>query len=454
MIQVQGTAPLHLFVSQISVELLGGASLNCGDMKTTKQTSLETVAIVVGGGPAPGINGVISAATIEAINRGRRVIGIYDGFKWLAKADTSQTVELKIEDVSRIHFQGGSILRTSRENPSKDPKKLANVVAALQKLKVRYLITIGGDDTALSSSRVAEATRGAISVAHVPKTIDNDLPLPRIQSTFGFHTARHVGTQLVSNLMEDARTTGRWYLVVTMGRNAGFLAMGMGKAAGATLTIIPEEFQSPEITLGDICDIIEGAIYKRLIHHRKDGVAVIAEGVALKLSKKELMRMEQEKLAEIEFDSFGNPRLSEVNLGKAIKDELERRLAEREISVSLVETNIGYVLRSAPPIPFDLEYTRDLGYAAIKFLLEGGSGAMVTVQGGKLVPMPFSEIMGANGKTKIRTVDVTTESYEVARKYMIRLGAEDLSDTAQLKKLAAAAKMTPAEFKKRFGHLK
>src|SRR5207247_1009319 len=110
-----------------------------------KKLSQETVAIVVGGGPAPGINGVISAATIEAINQGRRVIGIYDGFKWLAKGDTSQIVQLSIEAVSRIHFQGGSILRTSRENPSKDPKKLANVVAALKKLRVRYLITIGGD---------------------------------------------------------------------------------------------------------------------------------------------------------------------------------------------------------------------------------------------------------------------------------------------------------------------
>jgi len=419
-----------------------------------KKSSQETVAIVVGGGPAPGINGVISAATIEAVNQGRRVIGIYDGFKWLAKGDTSQIVELKIEDVSRLHFQGGSILRTSRENPSKDPKKLANVVASLKKLGVRYLITIGGDDTALSSSRVAEATKGAVSVAHVPKTIDNDLPLPRIQSTFGFHTARHVGTQLVQNLMEDARTTARWYLVVTMGRNAGFLAIGMGKAAGATLTIIPEEFRAEEITLGDICDIIEGAIYKRLASDRRDGVAVVAEGVALKLSKKELLRMQEEKLAEVELDSFGNPRLSEVNLGKAIKDELERRLAERGVSVALVETNIGYVLRSAPPIPFDLEYTRDLGYAAIKFLLGGGSGAMVTVQGGKLVPMPFNEIMGESGKTKIRTVDVTTEAYEVARKYMIRLGADDFSNAAQLKALADAAKMSATEFKKRFGHLK
>ena len=138
----------------------------------------KTLAIVVGGGPAPGINGVISAATIEAINRGMRVLGVYDGFQWLAKGATNHVKELTIQDVSRIHFQGGSVLRTSRENPTKDPKKMENVVNALLDLNVDYLITIGGDDTAYSASQVSVHGKGKIKVAHVPKTIDNDLPLP------------------------------------------------------------------------------------------------------------------------------------------------------------------------------------------------------------------------------------------------------------------------------------
>ena len=125
------------------------------------------LAILVGGGPAPGINGVISAATIEAINQGKLVIGIFDGFKWLARGDTSQIMPLTIETVSRIHFGGGSILRTSRENPSKDPKKLANVVAALKALKVKYLVTIGGDDTAYTSSRVADVAKNQAAVDHL-----------------------------------------------------------------------------------------------------------------------------------------------------------------------------------------------------------------------------------------------------------------------------------------------
>ena len=77
---------------------------------------------------------------------------------------------------------------------------------------------------------------------HVPKTIDNDLDLPPHVDTFGFQTARHFGVEIVKNLMVDAKTTSRWYFVIAMGRKAGHLALGIGKAAGATLTLIPEEF--------------------------------------------------------------------------------------------------------------------------------------------------------------------------------------------------------------------
>jgi len=217
------------------------------------------LALLVGGGPAPGINGVISAATIEARNRGARVIGVLDGFEWLSRGDTGHVMPLEIRDVSRIHFRGGSILRTSRTNPTKDAAKLENVVRALRELGVRWLVTIGGDDTAFSASRVAAQAGGALSVVHVPKTIDNDLPLPGGIVTFGFETARHVGVSLVETIMEDARATSRWYLLVAMGRKAGHLALGIGKAAGATLTLIPEEFAGEKLRLTRLADVIEGS---------------------------------------------------------------------------------------------------------------------------------------------------------------------------------------------------
>ena len=409
-----------------------------------------TLGIIVGGGPAPGINGVIAAATIEAINQGKSVIGFYDGFKWLARGDTDHTVKLKTDDVSRIHFQGGSILRTSRENPTKDPKKMAAVLAGLKKLGVDWLVTIGGDDTAYSSSQVEKQGAGAIRVVHVPKTIDNDLPLPGSMPTFGYETARTVGAEIVHNLMEDARTSGQWFYVVSMGRHSGHLALGIGKAAGATTTIIPEEFHTPKVTLAEVCDVLEGSIIKRYAMGRPDGVAIIAEGVASKLIDADLKTLEKQNLASLEYDDHDNPKLSEVDFGRAIKDEIKKRLAKGPMKIKAVDKKIGYEVRCAPPVPFDCEYTRDLGCSAIRFLSNGGSGAMVSIQHGKTVPMYFPDIMDARGKTRVRMVDTTTEYYSVARAYMIRLEKSDLEDKKRLALLAETGGYTPAEFLKKF----
>src|SRR5215510_14096502 len=215
--------------------------------------SSKRLAILVCGGLAPGINAVISAATIEAINQGFDVIRIRDGFNHLVRRDPSALRPLLIDDVSRVHLLGGSILGTSRENPTKSAEATKAVLETLQAAGITHLVTIGGDDTALSARHISEQSGGAIRGVHVPKTIDNDLPLPPHIPTFGFQTARHVGVELVRNLMEDARSTRRWYVVVAMGRKAGHLALGIGKAAGATLTLIGEEFSQRAIRFADIC---------------------------------------------------------------------------------------------------------------------------------------------------------------------------------------------------------
>ena len=414
-------------------------------------TEKKTLAIMCGGGPAPGLNGVISAATIEAINRGLRVVGIYDGFQWLAQGDTSHVEELTIKEVSRIHFQGGSILRTSRENPTKDPKKMENVVNCLLELGIDYLITIGGDDTALSSREVERAANGKIKVAHVPKTIDNDLPLPSYAYTFGYQTARHVGAELIENLMEDAETANRWYFVVAMGRHAGHLALGIGKAAAATLTIVREEFESEgqkTIRLKQVSDIILGSIIKRIVMGRNNGVVVIAEGVAEIIAEEDL-----EDLATAERDEFGHVRLAEVDFGDVLKKDIQARLKELGVKMTVISKNLGYELRCAPPIPFDAEYTRELGYGAVRFLLKGGTGAIVTIQAGEFVPMYFGDVLDpVTNKTKVRMLDVKSNSYEVAHRYMIRLMKEDFEDPAKLKALADVAHMTPDAFKEAFGY--
>jgi 6-phosphofructokinase 1 len=417
----------------------------------------ERLGILVGGGPAPGINSVISAVTIEAITSGLEVIGIYDGFEHLMKGRTDMVRQLTIPDVSRIHFDGGSILRTSRANPTRTPEDLQNTVKALRELGIHYLVTIGGDDTAFSASEVVKAAGGNIRVAHVPKTIDNDLPLPGGMPTFGFETARHVGTELVRNLMEDSRTTNRWYFVVAMGRKAGHLALGIGKAAGATITVIGEEFPKERITLAEVCDVLEGAILKRRVMGRKDGVAVIAEGIGEKIDPEELAKIPG---VEVERDPHGHIRLGEIPLATILKREIQRRFKERGEKMTIVDVTLGYELRCAPPIPFDIDYTRTLGYGAVKFLLSEPKddkvkeGGMVCLVGGRLEILPFDELRDpVTGRTKVRLVDINSEHYRVAREYMIRLEREDLENPEMLAKLAAAAKMTPEEFKKKFAHV-
>jgi 6-phosphofructokinase len=411
--------------------------------------SPSRLGILVGGGPAPGINAVISAATIEALNEGFEVVGIRDGFKNLIRRDLSAIRALSVDDVSRVHLSGGSVLGTSRENPTKSVEATTAVVETLRQAGVTHLVTIGGDDTALSARYVSERSDGAIRSVHVPKTIDNDLPLPPHVPTFGFQTARHVGVEIVRNLMEDARSTRRWYVIVAMGRKAGHLALGIGKAAGATVTVVAEEFNQPLVPFATICDIVEGAIIKRRAMGRHFGVAVLAEGLIDRLDPAELA-----ELQDVERDEHGHIRFAEVDLARKVKAEVQGRLAERGLRVTLTNKNVGYELRCADPIPFDAEYCRELGYSAVRFLLSGGNGAMVSIQGGRLVPITFDELRDPQtGKTKVRLVDPSSEGFRVAQAYMIRLDAEDFEHSAWVDRLADAANLTPGAFRQKFEYL-
>jgi 6-phosphofructokinase len=416
--------------------------------------------IVVGGGPAPGINGVISSVTIEAVNQGLEVVGIRDGFKNLVTGDVTHVRALTIPDVAPFYQKGGSLLGTSRTNPAKDPAHMANVLDALNRLGVKYLVTIGGDDTAFSGSQVYANAAGAIRVAHVPKTIDNDLPLPDGIPTFGFETARHYGVQLARNLHEDAKTTTRWYVVVSMGRAAGHLALGIGKASAATVTIIAEELQNKEVNLELICDIIIGSMIKRKAQGKGYGLAVLAEGLMEKIGEENLravMARNPGKFGDIELDAFGHLRLGEIEFGRMVRTFLAARLKELGLKFDMIDKDLGYELRCADPIPFDAEYTRNLGYGAVKFLLSPraeSSGVVITFVGGTMVPRPFQEMIDPKTKKmRPRLVDMAGENYEVARRYMIRLEKSDFEDPARLEKLAAVVKMTPAQFTERFAYV-
>jgi ATP-dependent phosphofructokinase / diphosphate-dependent phosphofructokinase len=412
-------------------------------------TQQKRMAILVGGGPAPGINSVISAATIRGVLEGVEVLGVQDGFEWVMQGNIDHVRPLSIDEVSRIHFRGGSHIGISRANPTLDPQHLENTIISLLRLNVSHLITIGGDDTAYSAMKLDEQSEGRINVVHVPKTIDNDLDLPPYVDTFGFQTARHLGVEIVKNLMVDARTTSRWYFVVAMGRQAGHLALGIGKSAGATLTLIPEEWPESPIRLKAVVDTLVGAIIKRLSYGRRDGVAILAEGLALKLDPADLADIE-----EAERDEHGHVRVSEINMGELLKSQVQARLKDFGLKTTIVAKNIGYELRCADPIPVDMEYTRDLGYCAAKYLLSGGSAAVISMQGGNFVPIPFKQLVDQpGGRARVRMVDIHSTRYAIARRYMIRLRRDDFDDPHELAKFAATCGMNLHAFREQFGYL-
>ena len=409
----------------------------------------DKLAVLVAGGPAPGINSVISATTIRGRVENVEVIGIRDGFQWIMHGDIDHVTPLTIDTVNRIHLLGGSHIGISRANPTLKEEYLENSVVSLLRLGITQLITIGGDDTVYSAHRLFQRASGRIRVVHVPKTIDNDLDLPPYVDTFGFQTARHHGVEIIKNLMVDAKTTSRWYFVIAMGRKAGHLALGIGKSAGATLTLILEEFGGQRIHLKTLVDTLAGAIIKRMTSGRHYGVAVLAEGLILGIDPQEL-----EELKNIERDAHNNIRLAEINIGELIKTAVVKRLAQFDLKVPIVAKDIGYELRCADPIPSDLEYTRDLGYCAARYVMAGGNGAIISMQAGQFVPVPFDQVLDQEtGRAKIRLVDIHSTRYRISRRYMLRLRRDDFDNPHELAKFAATAGISLDEFSREFAYL-
>lgn len=418
----------------------------------TENKKIKKIAVLVGGGPAPGINSVIHSATIEAVNNDLEVLGIYEGFKYLMRGELNAR-PLTINDISRIHLRGGSILYTSRANPTTSDKYLENCVRALKSENIDALVAIGGDDTAFSAYRVAQYAQKNMQVdlhtVHVPKTIDNDLPLPMGIPTFGFETARDLGTQIVRNLSEDALTGQRWFLVVSMGRKAGHLALGIGKSAGATLTLIPEEFEGRSIRLQEVTDILVTTVLKRMASGKHYGLVLVAEGIIEQMDPRDLSELE-----DVERDDHGHIALSEINCGEVLKTEMVDALKELGIKMRIVSKDIGYEVRCADPIAFDIDYTRSLGEAAIEFLLQGRTNATITIQDDQIAPMFFDSMMDPRtGRTEVRMVKTDSFTYHSACKFMIRLNPDDAGDEELIGKMVSISNLSRKDFMDRFGYL-
>jgi 6-phosphofructokinase len=381
---------------------------------TRHQAQKGTIGIVVSGGPAPGINSVIAAVVIAAHHHGLRVKGLRRGFKGISLGLPNSVIDLAVDEVTPSAHDGGSILGTSRFNPFKDLATRESFTTGLATHGIDHLVVIGGEGSAWLSHRCAQEIPG-LKVVHVPKTIDNDLPLPQNYPSFGFETAREVGTGIIKTLLTDARTCRRWFIVTSMGRKAGFLALGLGVAAGATLTIIPEEFKGNRQSTAAVAAMIFQSIAARAKHGKEYGVALLAEGLLDVLDPTSSPLLEQ-----CPRDELGRINYSHVELGEVIAPPLRGLCAAAGLDIKVLTKNIGYELRCHAPTSFDIEYTRFLGHGAVTLLLEGQTDVMVTRDFDTMRAIPLGDLIDSSGAMISRQVNLTSDTYRVAQSFMVR----------------------------------
>jgi len=363
-----------------------------------------SIAIVCGGGPAPGINSVISSVSKVFLKDGYRVIGLHGGYKSLfAKEPVFQDIDFTFAD--HIRGQGGSALQMSRHKPSNDEFSTEFFV----KHNVELLVTIGGDDTASTANRISKFLKTknvSIQNIHVPKTIDNDLPLPEGQPTFGYQSAKEAGVRIAQTVYEDARTSGNWFIISAMGREAGHLAFGIGAAVHAPMIIIPEMFNNTPVTFNSIIKLIISTIVKRKILGIPYGIVIISEGVF------HFMPDDEIKSTGIHFtyDDHGHPELGNVSKAHIFNVLLQEKLKEIKLNVKSRPVELGYEVRCVQPIAFDLLYCSLLGMG-VKYLFDKGhTGCMVTSDNvGNIHPLFLEDVTNELGKVEPRLVNMNSQ---------------------------------------------
>ncbi len=389
----------------------------------------EAVAILCAGGPAPGINTVVSSVTKIFLNNGFNVLGINGGYRSLFSAEPAFEY-LDFDYADQIYSRGGSALKMSRYKPKDDEFK----VDFFKKNNVKLLVTIGGDDTASTANRLAKflaKQKLDVKNIHVPKTIDNDLPLPEGTPTFGYHSAKEEGVRLCTTIYEDARTSGNWFVVSAMGREAGHLAFGIGTACHYPMIIIPEMFNKTKITFDKITRMVISSMVKRRLLGIDYGAAIISEGVFHFMSDEEII----DTGINFTYDDHGHPELGNVSKSHIFNMLTQQHLKNLRINVKSRPEEIGYELRCCRPIAYDLSYATRLGLGVYNLYKKGDTGCMIMIdRAGNISPLYLKDVEDEQGKVKPRLVNIdseqvqvifrnnlhyiTTEDYRAAKKYV------------------------------------
>ncbi|HMT72650.1 MAG TPA: 6-phosphofructokinase [Chitinophagaceae bacterium] len=362
------------------------------------------VLILAGGGPAPGINTVISSVAKVFLRDGYKVIGLHDGYKNLF-TENPATIDIDFEMADLFFSMGGSAIRMSRYKPADLEFKPDFFI----KNNVKLLVTIGGDDTASTANRISKflvERKIPIQNIHVPKTIDNDLPLPEGQPTFGYQSAKQEGVRIGRTIYEDARTSANWFVVSAMGREAGHLAFGIGAACHYPMIIIPEMFNKTKVSLDKITKLIISSIIKRRVLGIPYGCAIVSEGVFHFMSDEDI----ESSGIQFTYDEHGHPELGTVSKAHIYNMLLQIKLKQLGINIKSRPVEMGYELRCIAPTAYDLMYCSFLGIGVKKLFDQGLSGCVVTSDpSGDIYPLFLKDVEDANGKVKTRMVSMNSQ---------------------------------------------
>jgi len=362
------------------------------------------IAILCAGGPAPGINTVISTIAKVFLRDGYRIIGIHDGYQNLFNGQ-AETVSIDFLYADRIFPRGGSTLRMSRYKPKDDEFS----DEFFTQNNVKLLVTIGGDDTASTANRLTKYLRAKevdIQNIHVPKTIDNDIPLPGRTPTFGFNSAKDEGVRIGNTIYEDARTSGNWFVVSSMGRSAGHLAFEIGTSCHFPIIIIPEMFQDAPITLDKVVRLIISSMIKRQLDGVRHGVAMLSEGIFHFLSTDEI----KNSGIDFTYDAHGHPELGNVSKAHIFNVLVQQHLKKIGLKIKSRPVELGYELRCCRPVAYDLTLCTLLGMGVRKLFMEGKTGVIVsTTSKADILGIPLLDLEDETGKIPPRPVDINSE---------------------------------------------
>ena len=378
----------------------------------------KSIVILTGGGPAPGMNTVVGTIAKTFLSNGYRVIGLHGGYKGLF-SPTQKTTDIDFLLADSIFNRGGSYLMMSRYKPSQEDFDKNFNLDFFKNNNIQLLVTVGGDDTASTANRIAKflaAKNYPIANIHVPKTIDNDLPLPSNIPTFGYHSAKSEGTKIATTVYEDARTSGTWFVVSAMGRSAGHLALGIGATCHYPMIVIPEMFNRTDITIDKIVNMAISAIIKRKIMGLSYGAIMISEGVFHALSHTDL----EAAGVKFTYDDHGHPELGKISKAQMFNELLEKKLDKLGISVKSRPVEIGYEVRCVTPIAYDLMYCSQLGMGVYQLFKEGATGCMVYLDlNNNIKPLYLSDIQDKDGKIPPRGVNIHTDKAQNIIRYLM-----------------------------------